>query len=88
MSLPLCCGYEISVPATKTFTQPDAYLPLSCHRLAGGDTSELYRVPELMEQTMRNGRRASRKIAAEINSWNDLYCLGYGAPTRWRSKAH
>src|SRR5512133_2663429 len=50
--LPLCCGYEISVPATKTFTnQVIAFLYLA-YRMAGRDTRELERIPELMQATI------------------------------------
>ncbi|MGB8983443.1 MAG: glutamine--fructose-6-phosphate transaminase (isomerizing) [Anaerolineales bacterium] len=77
--LPLCCGYEISVPATKTFTnQVIAFLYLA-YRMAGRDTRELERIPELMEQTMNVIGGQVESIAKEINEWQDLYCLGYGA---------
>lgn len=50
--LPLCCGYEISVPATKTFTnQVVSFLYLAC-RLGDKDTSLLEQIPAL------NGRNA------------------------------
>jgi glutamine---fructose-6-phosphate transaminase (isomerizing) len=76
--LPLCCGYEISVPATKTFTnQVLAFLYLA-YRLAGRDTAELQRIPDLMEQTAGMVAQQVESIASAINDWNDLYCLGYG----------
>ena len=79
MCLPLCCGYEISVPATKTFTnQVVAFLYLA-YKLAGKDTHELDRLPELMEKTLEMVAPQIETIAREINEWNDLYCLGYGA---------
>ena len=78
LSLPLCCGYEISVPATKTFTNQMLTFLYLAYRLAKCDSSELYRIPELMDQTSEMVDAQVRKIAAEINSWNDLYCLGYG----------
>src|SRR5215207_1047329 len=77
--LPLCCGYEISVPATKTFTnQVVAFLYLA-YRLAGKDTSDLARIPDLMEQTIAMVTPQIESIARDINEWNDLYCLGDGA---------
>jgi glucosamine--fructose-6-phosphate aminotransferase (isomerizing) len=52
LCLPLCCGYEISVPATKTFTnQVVTFLHLA-YNLAGKDTRVLDRIPELMDQTL------------------------------------
>src|SRR5215216_1643390 len=78
-SLPLCCGYEISVPATKTFTnQIVAFLYLA-YRLSGKDTRELERIPELMDKTLEMVTPQMESIAKDINGWDDLYCLGYGA---------
>jgi glucosamine--fructose-6-phosphate aminotransferase (isomerizing) len=79
LCLPLGCGYEISVPATKTFTnQVLAFLYLA-YRLAGKDTGLLGRVPDLMEETLTAVAGQVEAIAGEINAWDDLYCLGYGA---------
>ena len=79
MCLPLCCGYEISVPATKTFTnQVVAFLYLA-YKLAGKDTHELDQLPELMEKTIEMVAPQIEAIAKDINEWNDMYCLGYGA---------
>jgi glucosamine--fructose-6-phosphate aminotransferase (isomerizing) len=79
LCLPLCCGYEISVPATKTFTnQVVAFLYLA-YRMAGRDTGELDRIPDLMEASMESIGSRMERIAEEINGWNDMYCLGYGA---------
>ena len=38
LCLPLCCGYEISVPATKTFTNQVLTFLYLAYRLAGRDT--------------------------------------------------
>ena len=78
-SLPLCCGYEISVPATKTFTnQVVTFLHLA-YRMAGRNTAELDRLPELMDQTLEMVGSQIEAIARDINEWDDMYCLGYGA---------
>jgi glucosamine--fructose-6-phosphate aminotransferase (isomerizing) len=77
--LPLCCGYEISVPATKTFTNQIITFLYLAYRMAGGDTRELERIPELMEQTMSRIDAQVESIARDINQWEDMYCLGYGA---------
>jgi glucosamine--fructose-6-phosphate aminotransferase (isomerizing) len=77
--LPLCCGYEISVPATKTFTNQVVTFLYLAYRLGGKDTLELEQIPELMEQTLSLTAGPAQTLAAEINSWNDLYCLGFGA---------
>jgi glucosamine--fructose-6-phosphate aminotransferase (isomerizing) len=78
-SLPLCCGYEISVPATKTFTNQVITFLYLAYRMAGRDTRELERIPELMEATMNAIGSQVEAIAKDINEWDDLYCLGYGA---------
>jgi glucosamine--fructose-6-phosphate aminotransferase (isomerizing) len=77
--LPLCCGYEISVPATKTFTNQVITFLYLAYRMAGMDTKALERIPDLMEETMRRTGEQVEAIAKEINEWDDLYCLGYGA---------
>jgi glucosamine--fructose-6-phosphate aminotransferase (isomerizing) len=77
--LPLCCGYEISVPATKTFTNQVITFLYLAYRMAGREPRELERIPELMEATMDALGPQAESIARGINEWNDLYCLGYGA---------
>jgi glutamine---fructose-6-phosphate transaminase (isomerizing) len=77
-SLPLCCGYEISVPATKTFTNQVVTFLYLAYRLAGRDPIELEQIPALMDQTLEMVAAQVESIAVELNSWNDLYCLGYG----------
>jgi hypothetical protein len=63
--LPLACGYEISVPATKTFTnQVIAFLYLAM-RMGGQDTSTLATLPELMEETIQ-------QTAAQIEALTPL----------------
>ena len=79
LCLPLCCGYEISVPATKTFTNQVLAFLFLAYRMAGRDTRELERIPELMQATIEAAEAPVRRLAEEINGWNDMYCLGYGA---------
>ena len=76
--LPLCCGYEISVPATKTFTNQVITFLYLAYRMAGKNTKELENIPSLMEQTLDMVAPQVEAIAEEINEWNDMYCLGYG----------
>lgn len=78
MYLPLVCGYEISVPATKTFTnQVVAFLYLAL-RMGGHSTDELTRLPDLMNETIEMSAQQIEEIVPSLNGWNDLYCLGYG----------
>lgn len=76
--LPLGCGYEISVPATKTFTnQCIAFLYLAL-RLGGQDTRSLDNLPDLIAQTIAATGAQIAQLAPTLDGWNDLYCLGYG----------
>jgi len=77
--LPLCCGYEISVPATKTFTNQVVTFLYLAYRMGGLDTQELDNIPELMEQTLTQTAPQVQTLVPAINEWNDFYCLGYGA---------
>ncbi|HUH97211.1 MAG TPA: glutamine--fructose-6-phosphate transaminase (isomerizing), partial [Anaerolineales bacterium] len=77
--LPLCCGYEISVPATKTFTNQVVTFLYLAGRMAGRGAQELEQIPPLMEATLSAVDSQAASIARDINSWNDMYCLGYGA---------
>ncbi|MBN8656204.1 MAG: glutamine--fructose-6-phosphate transaminase (isomerizing) [Anaerolineae bacterium] len=79
LSLPLCCGYEISVPATKTFTNQVVTFLYLAYKLAGKDVRELDVIPALMERTLEMVAPQIEAIAKDINEWNDMYCLGYGA---------
>ena len=77
--LPLTCGYEISVPATKTFTNQVITFLYLANLLGGGDGQALEGLPDLMEETLAMCEPQVRVLAEEINAWNDFYCLGYGA---------
>jgi glucosamine--fructose-6-phosphate aminotransferase (isomerizing) len=79
LCLPLCCGYEISVPATKTFTNQVVTFLYLAYKMANKDVRELESIPALMEQTIEMVEPQIKEIAKEINEWNDMYCLGYGA---------
>ena len=77
--LPLACGYEISVPATKTFTnQVLAFLYLAL-RVGGRSTEILTPLPELLEATLAQVEPQVTALESGLASKNDLYCLGYGS---------
>ncbi|MBN2391753.1 MAG: glutamine--fructose-6-phosphate transaminase (isomerizing) [Anaerolineae bacterium] len=77
--LPLACGYEISVPATKTFVnQVVAFLHLAL-RMGNYSTALLHDLPGLIDTTVAQTEAAVTAIEARIKDANDLYCLGYGA---------
>jgi glucosamine--fructose-6-phosphate aminotransferase (isomerizing) len=77
--LPLGCGYEISVPATKTFTNQVITFLYLAMRSGGQDLKPLERLPELMDETIAMTEPQVKALVPAINAWNDLYCLGYGA---------
>jgi len=76
--LPLVSGYEISVPATKTFVNQAVLFLYLAYRLAGGDTEELDALPDLLARTLETVDGAARQLAAYLDSWDDMYYLGYG----------
>jgi glucosamine--fructose-6-phosphate aminotransferase (isomerizing) len=76
--LPLACGYEISVPATKTFmNQALTFLYLAL-RMGGHSTQDLNRLPSLIQQTIEQTDAHISALQRGLVSVNDLYCLGYG----------
>jgi glucosamine--fructose-6-phosphate aminotransferase (isomerizing) len=76
--LPLVCGYEISVPATKTYTnQVVSFLYLAL-RLANRPLDELKDLPRLIDATLEMVAPAIQAITPELAAWDDLYSLGYG----------
>lgn len=77
--LPSCCGYEISVPATKTFTNQVTTFMYLAALLAEWDLKQFEQLPGVMEETIRMADPQVQALIEGINSWNDLYCLGYGA---------
>jgi len=76
--LPLACGYEISVPATKTFLNQAVLFLYLAFRMAGRDTAELDALPNLLARTIRETDGPAGEAASYLNRWNDMYYLGYG----------
>jgi len=76
--LPLACGYEISVPATKTFiNQCVAFLYLAM-RMGGEDTGVLDALPGLIDETIDAVSSDVSALEASLKGCEDMYCLGYG----------
>ncbi len=76
--LPLCCGYEMSVPATKTFTNQVVTFLYLATKMGNGDINELATLPDLMEKTIKDTDPQVKELVEDINKWEDLYSLGYG----------
>ncbi len=76
--LPLACGYEISVPATKTYTNQVIAMLYLAMRMGQRDTTTLSALPALIDQTIQMVDPLLTAIAPSVSAWNDLYCVGYG----------
>jgi glucosamine--fructose-6-phosphate aminotransferase (isomerizing) len=76
--LPLACGYEISVPATKTFTNQVIALLYLAMQLGGGNPKRLANIPALMRATLEAVGPQVQAVEAFVHPWDDLYILGYG----------
>jgi glutamine---fructose-6-phosphate transaminase (isomerizing) len=76
--LPLACGYEISVPATKTFTnQAVAFLALGL-RMGCHPSDVLAQSPRLLSDTIEAVDAGVREIEPLLAGHDELYVLGYG----------
>jgi glucosamine--fructose-6-phosphate aminotransferase (isomerizing) len=79
MHIPLTSGYEISVPATKTYTnQVISFLYLAL-KMGNLPTTEVNLLPDLIRQTVVSSEAQIKQIESVLATWNDTYCLGYGA---------
>ncbi|HHN94458.1 MAG TPA: glutamine--fructose-6-phosphate transaminase (isomerizing) [Anaerolineae bacterium] len=76
--LPLACGYEISVPATKTFMNPGVAFLYLALRMGGHSTAILANLPDLLEETLRQVEPQVETLVPDLAAADDLYCLGYG----------
>ena len=76
--LPLACGYEISVPATKTFLNQALLFLYLANELGGRDISELESVPDLLARTLQATESSARHVAAYLEEWTAMHYLGYG----------
>lgn len=77
--LPLACGYEISVPATKTYLNQVLLFLYLADRIRQGGTSIAWDlVPELISRTLRHTDQSARQVAGLLNPFDEMYYLGYG----------
>ena len=77
--LPLACGYEISVPATKTFLNQAILFHYLAERLGVPQApTDWDRLPGLIEEVIRALDEPSRQLAAVLDPFGELYFLGYG----------
>ncbi|MGB2962722.1 MAG: glutamine--fructose-6-phosphate transaminase (isomerizing) [Anaerolineales bacterium] len=76
--LPLTCGYEISVPATKTYSNQVLALLFLALQLGGHDTRALLKIPQMMDLTLEGVSGQIDPVVDKLAGWDDLYILGYG----------
>lgn len=77
--LPLACGYEISVPATKTFlNQVVLFLYLADRLRKHGARIDWDSIPAIIEQTLLSTEEGAKEAASTLNPHDEMYYLGYG----------
>lgn len=77
--LPLACGYEISVPATKTFlNQVVLFLYLADKLRVHGVKIDWDEIPDIIEQTLVSTKGPAKEAASILNPHDEMYYLGYG----------
>lgn len=88
--IPMACGYEVSVPATKTYYSQSvifAYLAAKLGERNGHlDASEAKsfinslktELPRLTQSTIDRTGILAKNLALTMTDVKDLYCLGYG----------
>ncbi|MHA3962857.1 MAG: glutamine--fructose-6-phosphate transaminase (isomerizing) [Candidatus Thorarchaeota archaeon SMTZ1-45] len=88
--IPMACGYEVSVPATKTYYSQSiifAYLAARLGERNGHiDSSEAKAfisrlrddLPSLTQTTIDRTGILAKNLARTLTDVKDLYCLGYG----------
>jgi glucosamine--fructose-6-phosphate aminotransferase (isomerizing) len=77
--LPLAAGYEVSVPATKTFLNQCIMFLYLAKRMRGESCEDMRKVSNLIKKTVNSTDVACRKVAAYLKRWDELYSLGYGS---------
>lgn len=77
--LPLVCGYEISVPATKTYlNQVLLFLYLADRLRRSKLRIDWANVPGLIAATLKATDKSARRAAELLTPLTELYYLGYG----------
>lgn len=77
--LPIACGYEISVTATKTFTNQSIALLYLALQMAKLPSTSLNGIPALLEQTLQVVEPQIKTLHDTLANWKEFYCLGFGA---------
>ena len=76
--LPLACGWEISVPATKTYTNQVLALAALALAAGGRDLGALAGAPSWVERAIGAADAPARDLAERLVDDDRLFVLGYG----------
>jgi glucosamine--fructose-6-phosphate aminotransferase (isomerizing) len=76
--LPLACGWEISVPATKTYTNQVIALIALAAAVGGQPVEELDAAPAWIERAISGTDTPMAKLAQQFVGCDRLFILGYG----------
>ena len=76
--LPLACGWEISVPATKTYTNQVIALIALAAAVGGQPVEELDAAPAWIERAIARTDAPMAALAREFVGCDRLFILGYG----------
>jgi glucosamine--fructose-6-phosphate aminotransferase (isomerizing) len=76
--LPLACGWEISVPATKTYTNQVIALIGLAAAVGGQPVEELDAAPQWIERAIARTDGAMAELARQFVGCDRLFILGYG----------
>ena len=76
--LPLACGWEISVPATKTFTNQVIALVALAAAVAGQRIDQLDEAPDWIERAITAADAPARRLAQHLVDIDRIFILGYG----------
>ena len=76
--LPLACGWEISVPATKTYTNQVIALIGLAAAVGGQPVEELDAAPAWIERAIARTDGPMAKLAQQFVACDRLFILGYG----------
>ncbi len=76
--LPLACGWEISVPATKTYTNQVIALVALAASVGGQPVEELDAAPAWLERAIAKTDGPMKALAQQFVGCDRLFILGYG----------
>jgi len=76
--LTLNCGYEVAVPATKTFLNQLILFLYLALKMAGKKTDKLEKIPQILAKILKETNQSAKRIAEKLVKKLDMYYLGYG----------